>query len=142
MTLRPNSGVHSNEPGSESAHVRLVAPHALVVETDTGSSSVICAYLSDMGFSVTVASSGVEAVVKARNDAPTVIFLAVQLPDVTGAELLEWLRANPALQKVPIVAMHSLSEDTPDLSPGGFNAHLKKPTTAPKIAQAIQDACT
>lgn len=142
MTLRPNFGTHPTELRSESALVPLVAPHALVVEIDTGSYRAICAYLSDMGFSVTVASSGVEAVVEARNNAPSVIFLAVQLPDVTGAELLEWLRANPALRKVPIVAMHSSSEDIPDLSPSGFNARLKKPTTATKIAQAIQDACT
>lgn len=115
---------------------------ALVVDSDDGSSTVVCGCLSELGFSVTAVASGVGAVIAARNSAPAVIFLAVQLRDVTGAELVTWLRANPTLARVPIVAMPSLGEDAPHLKASGFNARLKKPTSATNVAQAIREACT
>jgi CheY-like chemotaxis protein len=113
---------------------------ALVVESDEDSSYTICSYLKDLGYSVTAVASGVAAVIAARSSPPVVIFLAMQLTDVTGAELLTWLRSNPTLVSVPIIALHSFGEDAPDLKAAGFNARLWKPTSAAKIAEALQKA--
>lgn len=113
---------------------------ALVVESDRGSSEAIRGYLIDLGYNVTSVSSGVAAVIAARKSSPAVIFLAIQLTDVTGAELVTWLRSNPALAAVPIIALHSLGEDAPDIKTAGFNARLWKPTSATKVAEALQKA--
>lgn len=137
--MRLPAGDHWSD-GNHNGSIPL--PHsALVVDADNGSSSAVCGHLTDMGYTVRLIATGVGAVIAARQSVPQVIFVAMQLRDVTGAELVEWLRANPKLLAVPIVAMHSLSEDAPDISAKGFNACLKKPTTALKIVQAIQDAC-
>jgi CheY-like chemotaxis protein len=116
-------------------------PAALVVESDKDSCHAICSYLKGLGYDVTAVASGVAAVIAARSNPPVVILLAMQLTDVTGAELLTWLRSNPALASVPIIALHSLGEDAPDLGTAGFNARLWKPTSAAKIAEALQKAC-
>ncbi len=114
---------------------------ALVVDSDSESAQVIMGFLRDLGFEVTAVQSGVAAVIAARNTPPVVILLAAQLSDVTSAELVIWLRSNPALVRVPIVALHSSGETDADLMAAGFNARLRKPTTASKVAQALERAC-
>jgi CheY-like chemotaxis protein len=114
---------------------------ALVVESDASSASVVCQSLKDLGFGVMAVASGVDAVIAARQNPPAVIFLAIQLRDVSGVDLATWLRANPTLVAVPIVAMHSSEEDTPDLRPGVFNASLRKPTSPAKVAEVVRETC-
>ena len=140
-TLAPAPGRRDGRDGGTS-ETPPEKPTALVVESDVGSSSAVCGYLVELGFSVTAVASGVGAVIAARNSVPTVIFLAIQLRDATGADLVTWLRANPALARVPIVAMQTLGEDAPALEAGGFDARLKKPTSVAKVAQVIREACT
>lgn len=115
---------------------------ALVVETDASSASVVCLSLENLGFCVKAVESGVDAVIAARQDPPSVIFLAIQLRDVAGVVLAMWLRANPTLLDVPIVAMHSSEEDTPDLRTGVFNGHLRKPTSPAKVAEVVRETCS
>lgn len=113
---------------------------ALVVGSDPDSSRALCGYLADLGLHVTAVRSGVGAVIAARNKVPSVIFVDVQLADATGAELVTWLRANPALARVPVVALHSLGEDGPNLKTAGFNACLRKPTSSAKVAEVLKGA--
>lgn len=54
---------------------------------------------------LTVADSGEEALRLAREHAPHLLLLDLHLPDCNGAELLERLRAVPALARVPAVAV-------------------------------------
>lgn len=126
--------------GAENAPGAGEGPAALVVGSDRDSSLALCGYLADLGFHVTAVMSGVGAVIAARNKVPSVIFVDVQLADVTGAELVTWLRANPALAKVPVVALHSLGEDGPNLKTAGFNACLRKPTSSAKVAEVLKGA--
>jgi CheY-like chemotaxis protein len=111
-----------------------------VAESDADSADILRSHLNNLGFNVTMVSCGVDAVISARQHIPMIIFLAAQLRDVAGTDLILWLRANPTLSSVPIVAMHAVGEDAPPLSARGFNACLRKPTTGPKIAQAIREA--
>lgn len=128
-------------PGGGTDDLAVERRSALVVESDTRSACVVCQSLEDLGFGVKTVASGVEAVIAARQNPPAVIFLAIQLRDVAGADLAMWLRANPTLVTVPIVAMHSSEEDTPDLGSGVFNARLRKPTSPEKVAEVVRDAC-
>ena len=125
-------------PTDRSADMR----SALIVESDASNASVVSQSLKGLGFCVNSVASGVEAVIAARENPPTVIFIAVQLRDVGGLALAMWLRANPTLQTVPIVAMHSTDADTPDLGKGVFNAHLRKPTSSEKIAEVMRNIVT
>lgn len=115
---------------------------ALVVESDAGNASVVSQSLRNLGFCVNSVVSGVEAVIAARKKPPTVIFIAIQLRDVGGLDLAMWLRANPTLQSVPIVAMHSTDDDTPDLGKGVFSAHLKNPTSSERVAEVLRNTFT
>lgn len=63
------------------------------------------------GHRVELAATAEEALVAARSDPPDVLILDVLLPDATGPELLDRLRAVPALTGVPAVFLTGKTDD-------------------------------
>ncbi|MBI3877423.1 MAG: response regulator [Verrucomicrobia bacterium] len=86
-----------------------------------------------------VASDGEEAVAylsgtgafadRAQHPLPTVMFLDLKLPKKSGHEVLEWLRAQPALRRLPVVVL-STSQQPADINLAydlGANSYVVKP---------------
>ena len=121
--------------------LKAASASALIVESDANSAGIISGSLENLGFHVKRVVTGVAAVIAARQAPPTLIFLSVQLGDVAGDELVTWLRANPSLATVPIIAIHSSAEDEPDLRDGIFQARLRMPTSAEKVDEIVRDIC-
>lgn len=111
---------------------------ALVVEPDRASGELLYSQLRDLGLSVDLVTAGVDAVVATRRYTPAIVFIDLQLGDVSGIELVSWLRANPALAAVPIVAIHALAERLPALA-SGFRAFIKKPITRGAVSDVVRD---
>jgi CheY-like chemotaxis protein len=61
--------------------------------------------LNDLGFAVVEAADGHEAVRLARQCQPVLILLDLCMPGIDGWEVAARLRADPALEEVPILAM-------------------------------------
>ncbi|MEO7908527.1 MAG: response regulator [Roseiflexaceae bacterium] len=61
--------------------------------------------LNDLGFDVVEAADGNEAVRLARQCRPALILLDLCMPGIDGWEVATRLRADPALEDVPILAM-------------------------------------
>ncbi|HEX9372434.1 MAG TPA: response regulator [Roseiflexaceae bacterium] len=61
--------------------------------------------LIDLGFLVVEAADGLEAVRLARQCRPALILLDLCMPGLDGWEVAARLRADPALEEVPIIAM-------------------------------------
>ncbi|HEY6852794.1 MAG TPA: response regulator [Gemmatimonadales bacterium] len=60
---------------------------------------------------------------------PAVVLLDLKLPRRSGLEVLEWVRQNPALRRLPIVVLTSSREST-DVNRAydlGANSYLVKP---------------
>jgi len=61
--------------------------------------------LNDLGFAVVEAADGNEAVRLARQCQPVLILLDLCMPGIDGLEVAARLRADSALEEVPILAM-------------------------------------
>jgi CheY-like chemotaxis protein len=61
--------------------------------------------LNDLGFAVVEAADGNEAVRLARQCQPVLILLDLCMPGIDGWEVAMRIRADPALEEVPILAM-------------------------------------
>jgi CheY-like chemotaxis protein len=71
---------------------------------------------------------------------PVVILLDLKLPRRSGFQVLEWLKAHPALRRVPVVVLTSSREDQ-DLQRAydlGVNSYLVKPTRGDALLQMVQ----
>jgi CheY-like chemotaxis protein len=77
----------------------------LVADDSSDIRAIMRCSLNDLGFHVVEAADGHEAVRLARQCHPTVIVLDLCMPGIDGWEVATRLRADPALEEVPIIAM-------------------------------------
>lgn len=72
---------------------------------------------------------------------PAVVLLDLKLPKVTGLEVLEAVRASPALKSLPVVMLTSSHEETDLLRSYelGVNAYVVKPVDFRQFVQAISE---
>ena len=96
-------------------------------------------YLTYCGFDVTVARNGDEAVAKARSHRPDIILLDIRMPGLTGTDVMRVLRADPAFDEIPIVALtaHALDAERRDLLAAGFDDLIAKPCLPDELAAAV-----
>lgn len=70
---------------------------------------------------------------------PRLILLDLQLPYFTGLQVLEWIRAQPRLNRIPVV-MFSSSSQPSDINAAyraGANSYLVKPTDAAELGRIV-----
>src|SRR2546430_12716528 len=77
----------------------------LVVEDDPDVQAVIVGALSDVGYRVLAARSGVEALLLCRREKPDAITLDLLLPVMTGEEVLRRLEQDDWGRQIPIVVV-------------------------------------
>lgn len=131
MTGRGTSGA---DPGG-------IRRRALVAASDAAARDA-CRSALVAGWEVVVVDSGVAAVIAARQDAPAVIFVDLQLRDVPGGEAVAWLRSNPALDTVPIVLIAGGAEDDAEIAAIHPHALLRKPVSrgaVERVARSLRD---
>jgi CheY-like chemotaxis protein len=77
----------------------------LVVDDEEPNREWLRRLLEPEGFSVILASGGQEAIDIARATSPDLIMLDLMMPNVTGFDVVEALRAKPATQNIPIMVL-------------------------------------
>ena len=78
----------------------------ILIADDSSDIRTIMRYmLTDLGYAVVEATDGNEAVRLARQCQPVLILLDLCMPGIDGWEVAARLRADPALEEVPILAM-------------------------------------
>src|SRR5438132_5528944 len=77
----------------------------LVVEDDPDVQAVIVGALTDAGYRVLAARSGVEALLLCRREKPDAITLDLLLPVMTGEEVLRRLEQDDWGRQIPIVVV-------------------------------------
>ena len=80
----------------------------LVVDDDEVSRSLLKALLSTEGYTVFFAKDGFQALEMAGRISPDVVLLDIMMPELDGFEVCRRLRANPALQTIPVVMLTAL----------------------------------
>jgi len=79
----------------------------LVIDDDEISRYLVRGYLDDLPCQITEACGGEEGLRRARSDTPDAIFLDLVMPDLSGFEVLERLRAEAATRSTPVVVVTS-----------------------------------
>ena len=84
----------------------------MIVEDDRFLSSLIKARLEKEGFAVAQAFDGEEAIQLLNHEHPALIILDLIMPKVTGFEVMQMISINPQLDKIPIVILSNLAQDS------------------------------
>lgn len=115
-------------------------PRVLVIDDDVASRYVLRRWL-EARYRVEEADSGALGLELAATR-PAAIFLDVVMPDLTGFEVLEKLKANPATRAIPVVVYTALVLGTSDRERLGAAAAILRKSTSSRVADraAIEEA--
>jgi two-component system cell cycle response regulator DivK len=83
--------------------------------------------------------SGVEAIKLAREHKPDLILMDIQLPEVSGLEVTRWLKEDPELRHIPVVAItaFAMKGDEEKILEGGCEGYLSKPISVGKFLETV-----
>jgi len=86
---------------------------ALVVDDSMLIRHTVCRFLEERGFTVESASNGQEALELLASVKPSLIVTDLEMPKMTGGELIVALKKKPATSKIPIVILAGKKSGTP-----------------------------
>lgn len=92
------------------------------------------------GYTVLQASSGAEAIERARQDKPDLILLDVRMPRMTGLKALDRLTSDPETARIPVV-MLSVVTTYPEVREAlqhGAVAYLPKPFEMREMVHTVE----
>ena len=102
----------------------------LIVDDDPSIRRLIAATLEDVsGYRMTEAGDGEEAVERARDAQPAIVFLDIEMPRLNGIEACRRLRSEPGTADATIVMLTGDSDDDAerDARAAGADLFLTKP---------------
>ncbi|MBF0118968.1 MAG: response regulator [Desulfobacterales bacterium] len=110
----------------------------LVVDDETDNLMFICDYLSVFGHKVFVAHDGFEAVERARELEPDIIFMDIHMPVLDGIEATKNIRLYN--KNVPIIAItaFTISEERDASFVAGVNDYIIKPFSLEELTNVIE----
>lgn len=85
--------------------------------------------LRKVGHDVVPVSDGETAMAELQRARPDMILLDLQMPRMSGYQLAQWIRQQPTLQTLPIVAVtaYAMRGDEEKALAAGCNAYVTKP---------------
>jgi DNA-binding response OmpR family regulator len=82
----------------------------LVVEDDETVRTLIAEVLDDAGYAVLEADCGRQALLLAYEHVPSIVVMDHLLPDMSGLDVLEQLRARPSSRYIPVMLVSGLAQ--------------------------------
>jgi two-component system phosphate regulon response regulator PhoB len=113
----------------------------LVVDDEPDITALVAYHLARSGYRVSTAASGTEALQAAREEQPALVVLDLMLPELSGFEVLERLRADRALSDTPVL-MLTARRDEPDRVQGlslGADDYLVKPFSPQELVLRVRN---
>lgn len=139
-------GEHTGNMGREpSADAPLDAPRRKVLYVEDNPANLILveqliARRSDLGMLSAV--DGHLGIALARQHQPDLILMDINLPGISGTEVLGLLRVDPLTAHIPVIALsaNALPRDVRKGLDAGFLRYLTKPINVPEFMEALDTA--
>ena len=113
-------------------------PFVLVVEDDPATAYSFSRLIKQLGYRVETAADGQSALEHIRERQPLVAFIDLRLPDVSGWEIAEIVRAEGLTTKIVAVTAYGASEEDRNRSlAAGFEEHFAKPLDTKRLETVI-----
>ncbi len=94
----------SSPEGPESENIQ-DAGHLLIVEDEDETQGLVELLLQNTGYRLSFVSDGVKAMEFLKNENVDLVLLDLFLPEMNGYEVIQEMKANPALQNIPIIVI-------------------------------------
>ena len=115
-------------------------PKILLVEDNEMNRDMLSRRLVRNGFEIAVAIDGGQGVAMAASEKPDLILMDLSLPVIDGWEATRRIKANPATQSIPVIALtaHAMADDKEKALEAGCDDFDTKPVELPRLLAKIQ----
>ena len=112
----------------------------LVVEDNELNLKLFCDLLRAHGFEAEPVRDGREALDRARAFVPDLVVMDIQMPHVSGLELIEQMKADSDLKAMPIMAVtaYAAKGDEERIRDAGAEGYVSKPISVIRFVEAVQ----
>jgi two-component system cell cycle response regulator DivK len=116
-----------------------MAKTVLIVEDNELNMKLFHDLLEAHGYSTVGTRNGIEALDLARKHRPDLVLMDIQLPEVSGLEVTKWLKDDPELKAIPVVAVtaFAMKGDEERILQGGCEGYISKPISVPHFLETI-----
>ena len=111
-----------------------MAKRILVVEDNDLNRKLFCDVLKSQGYAIEPVADGLEALEKARAFVPNLIIMDIQLPNVSGLDLIEAAKKDPLLA----VTAYAGKGDEERIREAGAEGYLAKPVSIGPFMAAVR----
>jgi len=113
-------------------------PRILVVDDDVPILTLMRNLLREFGFEAVVAGTGAQALASAREQAPDLVLLDINMPEMSGSEVIRALRQDHGAEQMPILILSGEPIAPTEVAALGANAAVQKPFDVPELIQQIR----
>ena len=111
----------------------------LVVDDCRTTRKIVSLYLNNAGYKTIAAANGVEAIEKLVSSEVDIIISDLNMPQMDGAGLVEWVRSNPSYRDIPFIILTTENDNLrkSELIQKGASAFLSKPITKENLVEEV-----
>lgn len=111
----------------------------LVVEDNELNLKLFCDLLRAHGYDADPVRDGREAVERARVFAPDLVVMDIQMPHITGLELIEQMKSDEELKAIPIMAVtaYAAKGDEERIRAAGAEGYVSKPISLMRFVDSV-----
>ena len=116
-----------------------MAKRILVVEDNDLNRKLFCDLLKANGFVVEPLADGREALDRAREFVPNLVIMDIQMPEVSGLDLIEAMKKDKDLRSIPVLAVTAYAGkgDEERIRDAGAEGYLAKPVSIGPFMAAV-----
>ena len=113
----------------------------LIVDDNSANRELLEAYLVDIDCEIETAEDGQQAMEMAESFKPDLILLDVMMPKLSGFEVCQKLKSDPALKNTMILMVTALNElgDIERAVEAGTNDFLSKPVNRVELTKRVEN---
>ena len=116
----------------------------LIVEDNDLNMKLFNDLLVAHGYGTLQSRDGIEALALARQHHPDLILMDIQLPEVSGLQVTQWIKRDNDLRMIPIIAVtaFAMKGDEEKIRDGGCEAYIAKPISVASFLRTVEQFLT
>ncbi len=113
----------------------------MIVEDNELNMKLFHDVIDSRGYSIIQTSSGLEALDLAKQHHPDLILMDIQLPEVSGLVVAQWLKENDSTADIPVIAItaFAMKGDEERILNSGCEGYISKPISISHFLATIEE---
>ena len=127
-------------PKSNEAPDPRIRNRVLIVEDNDLNMKLFNDLLVAHGYGTLQTKDGTEALALARQYRPDLILMDIQLPEVSGLQVTQWIKSDDVLRSIPVIAVtaFAMKGDEEKIRDGGCEAYIAKPISVSSFLRTVE----